>query len=172
MKTECSMSIEEVLATWAYDAETGVVYWINRQGNKSAGAVAGSVKRDGYIRVGCKEKSICAHRIAWAIAHKEWPDKSIDHVNGVRSDNRIANLRLVDPIENSQNRRTASKNKGSCDAHGVTLHKQSGKWQAAIQSNRKTIYIGLFDSVEQASSAYLAAKAELHPFQTIAGGKP
>jgi len=87
------------------------------------------------------------------------PDRQVDHVNRDGLDNRRSNLRLATPSQNQWNRERRSDNRTGFK--GVFAHK-SGKWQALIKANRKHIYLGLFDSKEDAARAYDLAALLLH----------
>lgn len=93
----------------------------------------------------------------------KFPSDSIDHINGDRSDNRIANLREATIAENKQNIGNApSHNKsGLIGAH----RDASGRgWSSCIIVNKKYTYLGRFATAEEAHAAYVKAKTELHPF--------
>jgi len=159
---------QELCALLDYDPDTGVLTWrVARGSNAPAGGVAGCDRGDGYRRIEIDGRRIYAHRIAWAISIGEWPVSQIDHVNGIRDDNRLANLREATHAENHQNRRRSQRNSKS-GFLGVHFRKNVGKWQAGINIGRERKYLGLFATAELAHAAYLAAKADLHPFQTIA----
>lgn len=96
-----------------------------------------------------------AHRVIWALHHDEWPTHEIDHINGVKDDNRIVNLRDVSHIENSRNTRRSSNN--TSGHMGVGWNKARGKWEARIKVGRQ-IYLGLFDVFEDAVAARKAAE--------------
>ena len=78
----------------------------------------------------------------------------IDHINGIRTDNRIENLRVVDKSGNAQNVRYK----------GYWLQKASGKYLTAIKLRGKTKHLGSFATEAEAREAYLTAKRELHPY--------
>jgi hypothetical protein len=105
-----------------------------------------------------------AHRLAWLYMHGEYPTRHLDHINGIKSDNRAVNLRLASPSENQQNQSARKRN--TSGRLGVSLHTPSGRWVAQITHNYKRVYIGLFGTVDEAYQAYLRVKAELHTFNT------
>ena len=145
----------------SYNEETGHFYWlITGVGNCSYGKQAGHIDKKGYVRIRIKGKAYSAHRLAWLYVFGEWPKYEIDHINGIACDNRICNLRDVRHAENMQNLKNYSTNKSGYI--GVRWRKSSKKWHADIKVNGRTIYVGLFDSAEDAITARKKAKAMYH----------
>ena len=147
-----------------YDPETGVFTWksIVFGSHMKVGSVAGSMYSNGYLRIKINGKDYRAHRLAWLYMYGCWPTNQIDHINRVRDDNRIANLREATNKENQWNR---GKQKSSTSGFtGVSWHKKSGKWQSRIAVNKKVIQLGVFNTPEEAHAAYVRAKAEHHKF--------
>jgi len=144
-----------------YDAENG--HFINRvrRGSRGApGAVSGSITKNGYVEVQVLGKRYYAHRLAWFYVHGIWPPQ-VDHCNGVRSDNRLANLRAADALCNAQNLPLRNKN-----TSGFTgAFRMRGKWRAQIKIAGKQRFLGAFDTPEAAHEAYVRAKREFHKFQ-------
>lgn len=147
-----------------YDAQTGAFEWKADHASSLAGAAAGRVYPNGYVTIWIDGRPHRAHRLAWLHVHGEWPSNLIDHVNGVRSDNRIENLRDVASRINCQNRRSASP---SNKAGVLGVHRYAGRWEAFISHNRKSIYLGRFSTPELAHEAYLRAKREIHAGCTL-----
>lgn len=112
----------------------------------------------GYMRGQILGNMHFSHRVAWAIHYGEWPDGGIDHINHVKDDNRIVNLRLVSHKSNMQNQRIRSTN--TSGALGVHLHKASGKWRACIMVNGKSKHLGLFNDKEVAIAVRQIANIE------------
>lgn len=150
----------------SYCSDTGIFTWIKCNSNvASIGKIASSsVNSDGYSQIGIDNRQYKTHRLAWFYCHGEWPDQ-IDHINGNRNDNRIANLRNVSYLINCQNHRTAQKNNLS-GFLGVST-KKDGTFQADIRAGGKKRYIGRFKTPEEAHEAYLKVKRELHSGCTI-----
>jgi hypothetical protein len=148
-----------------YCEETGHFRWrISPVNTIKAGSDAGVLDADGYIRIKIGSASYAAHRLAWLYVHGVWPAHEIDHINGVRNDNRIANLRDIPRTGNIQNQRTAQAGSKS----GLLgVYSNHGKWRAVIQVNKKTIALGNFSTPEEAHAAYVEAKRRLHPTCTI-----
>lgn len=97
---------------------------------KYAGKVAGATHKTGYVHIKVDGKVMKAHRIVWALHNDAMPDKTIDHINGVKADNRIENLRHVTQKENCQN----MKARNGSIISGVYLRNQRGfdYWYASI----------------------------------------
>lgn len=144
-----------------YNPDTGEMKWKVRISNRfRAGSPAlASVKNSGHLHGLIHRKPFHAHRVAWAIHYGEWPSGFIDHINGVRDDNRISNLRIVTRRGNAMNRRPNS-GKSSGLPHGVSV-RANGRYFAQIQHNGKNHHLGYFDSPEAAESAYVKAKHEM-----------
>ena len=109
-KTSSPILWEELIKIVDYCPDTGIFIWKETRGNNAtAGDIAGSSSRDGYIRIYLGGRPYLAHRLAWLHSFKEWPDNIVDHINGIRSDNRLDNLRDVTIAENNKNRGTYKK---------------------------------------------------------------
>ncbi len=149
-----------------YNCDTGVFTWKKPRRGVKTGVPLGCDNGSGYLRITVAGKSEYAHRLAWVYVHGFWPTEHIDHINGNRSDNRIANLRAATSAENMQNMRQATKRSNS-NVLGVSWHKRASKWQVHICVGKKRKYLGLFEDKSLAEQTYLAAKREMHPFNTL-----
>lgn len=155
-------SIARLNELFLCDPQTGSLTWKVSRGRMRAGSTAGSRhKHLGYVVVSVDGHMFLAHRIVWAMVNECWPKHFIDHINGIRSDNRISNLRDVSPQVNGQNRsKAASHNK--CGFLGVR-QVYGDKFSASIRGkDGRAVHLGTFDTKEQASTAYMAAKASMH----------
>ncbi|ABK00189.1 HNH endonuclease [Xanthomonas phage Xop411] len=157
------LTFEDVDKLLAYDTETGVLTWKVSRSNVKAGSVAGRPNSNGHLQVMVHSKHYLVHRLAWLLHTGSWPIQQLDHINRVRDDNRIENLRECSNAENSQNRGKQSNN--TSGVTGVSWYKRSGKWQALIKLNGKHIHLGYFDTIEEAATARSAAKRKYHMFQ-------
>lgn len=148
-----------------YNPETGVIVRkVSVSHNAKAGDTFGSVGVAGYLIGGLCGKNYRAHRVAWALHYGDWPSGEIDHINGIKTDNRICNLRRADHSLNMQNLKKAQRNNKT---GFLGVFKREGKFKAVISLNRKNIHLGLFNTAERAHAAYLKAKRVLHDGCTI-----
>jgi hypothetical protein len=162
---KADLTAERLRELLDYNPETGIFTWRQAPSNSiKAGSIAGSKNHDGYRRIKINLIDHAAHRLAWFYVHGVWPAHEIDHINGIRTDNRICNLRDVPRMDNMQNQRTAQR---GAKSGFLGVYSNHGKWRAAIQVNKKTIALGNFATPEEAHQAYLEAKRRLHPTCTI-----
>ena len=161
-----SLTQERLMSLVSYDAETGVFTWRITRRNCKTGAVAGSLLK-GYLRISIDSKIYAAHRLAWLYTYGCWPSGEIDHINRVRNDNRLCNLREATRELNTQNANVRVDS--PYGIRGVTKHKYSNKYRARIQANKKAMLLGLFDTPEEAAAAYAAAAAKLHAQALVIG---
>lgn len=140
-----------------YAPDTGIFTWRMTTTSTKIGVVAGCVTgTNGYVRITLAGAAYKAHRLAWFYMHGKWPDKCIDHINHIRSDNRIENLRLVDHKQNSQN--TRKRKNSVCEYKGITpLTRDKTKFVAQIRYDGKQRKLGIFPSQKEAHEAYCAA---------------
>ena len=144
-----------------YDPDTGVFTARVSRGAIPAGKPIGTVRRDGYLECSVDRRLYLLHRLAWCYVYGDWPTGELDHINGIKSDNRISNLRMVSRKQNMQNQQRPQRGNPYL---GVSWHKKAAKWAAQIVVDRKHKHLGLFETPEDAREAYLQAKAGLHPF--------
>jgi len=146
-----------------YDAETGLFTWIktSKMSRRKPGDVAGGTNSEGYRQIGVLSRYYFAHRLAWLYVHGEWPPGCIDHINGIRTDNSMCNLRVVSVRENNFNIRAIRAKSG----HIGVYQKSQGSFFASIKADGKHRGLGSFKSAEEASIAYQTAKAILHPIR-------
>ena len=97
--------------------------------------------------------------VVFAMAHGYWPE-SVDHINGIKTDNRLANLRAANHAENMQNSRLRSDN--TSGFKGVTWDQRAGKWQAQVHMNGRCKFLGYFDKVEVAAAKASAYREQHH----------
>lgn len=143
---KCEILIER---GYTYNPETGNIY--NRFGKIL------NADHKGYVgistRINKKPFRLLAHHFAWYCIYGNCDIEELDHINGVRNDNRICNLRNVTHQQNNFNRTKAK---------GYNWYKTTNKWMAGIKINNKRIHLGYFNTEEEARNAYLEAKEKYH----------
>lgn len=149
--------IEQVKELLDYNPETGIFTWkTNVSKNVKVGSVAGTLS-SGYIRIRIHGKGYYAHRLAWLLTYGTLPKDQIDHINGIRTDNRICNLRDVSIRQNNQN--TIKHRNGKLI--GTWYNAGMRKWQAGIKVDGKSIHLGYFPDMESGSAAYMKYLANM-----------
>ena len=122
-------------------------WWNNRYSNKNVGNY-----KNGYMRTCIEKEEYLIHRLIWKIHYNEEPPNIIDHINGIKDDNRICNLREANYVENGRNQTKLLKNNTSGHV-GVVFDKRTNTWMARIQILGKTVNLGRFKTVEGAVEA-------------------
>lgn len=148
-----------------YDPDTGIFYRKTSTTNRvKAGDIAGTLRKDNYVRIMVDGRLYLAHRLVWLYVYGELPKVPIDHINTIKSDNRISNLRKDDGNWNNQNIRTSNRN-NKLGILGVS--RKGKKFRATIVVNGKRKHIGSYDTPEEAHEAYIEAKRKYHPGNTL-----
>nr|DAZ68546.1 MAG TPA: endonuclease [Caudoviricetes sp.] len=151
---------EELKKALNYDPSTGIFTRKIKSSNQKPGVIVGSKNRGGYLLAMINGKRHSLHRMAWLYFYGRMPVGDIDHINGVRDDNRIINLRECSRSKNCMNKKINSNNVSG--VKGVGWHADSGKWRARIMAGYKSVFLGLFDSVEEAEKAIVEARNKMH----------
>lgn len=141
-----------------YDPLTGIV--------TRNGVVIGTKHPEGYLRASVAGRVMLLHRVCWFLGTGSWPDSQLDHINGIRADNRLSNLRLATHAENCRNARTPVTN--TSGVRGVHWSKRCRKWEVFINHNGRQFHLGRFTDLEEAKKVRLDAELELHgEFATV-----
>jgi len=150
--TAINMITEDVLKSRLnYDKDTGIFTFIKSAGSRKKGDIAGSLNVNGYINIKINKKFYKAHRLAWLYVYGEMPNGDIDHLNHIRTDNRIENLRVVDKHTNMKNQKRNTKNKSG--VAGVYWHNKQKLWHSYITLSYKRIHLGSFTEFSEAVKA-------------------
>ena len=130
-----------------FDYKDGELYWKVSKGKAKAGKKAGCLDAKNYIKVGINNRDYGIHQLIFLI-HNKYIPKEIDHINGVRNDNRIENLREVTTSQNQQNSKIGKNN--TSGYKNVTWDFWVNKWRVQLNICGKNKYIGIFEDIELA----------------------
>ena len=157
MAEKITIDIEVLRQLVAYNPATGLLTWLSRPLTLFPDDRSGKVWNTRYagkealpaLVFGYKTGTICgfkcsAHRVAWALHFGNWPDGDIDHINGVKTDNRICNLRVVTNAQNRRNMKRYDRNKSGVT--GVSWYEPSRRWLVRLSKK----YIGYYATFEEA----------------------
>lgn len=144
-----------------YDPEEGAFFWIKRSSDKTkVGQRAGRPRSGGgYWLVTVLGETYYVHRLAWAFFYGEWPELQIDHRNGVKGDNRIANLRQASGTMNAANVGAKRDNTSGCKNVHWCNTKQ--RWVAKIKKDGKTHHVGHYTNFDAAVEAVAVARVRV-----------
>jgi len=160
LQCDAAKLLEDLRAVLNYDPQTGIFSWRKQTGQRGRiGQAAGSKTDEGYIAIKLNARTHKAHRLAWLLHYGALPKENIDHINRVKDDNRIANLRLASNAENCRNSTKRVTNKSGYK--GVCWHKNKKRWRAQICHNYNVLWIGDFNTPEAAHNAYQKKALEL-----------
>lgn len=162
-----TLTVEQLRKALDYDPRTGTFVWLVAKRGTARGTTAGTLNSNGYITIAVCGRLYKAHRLAWFHIHGEWPPNDIDHVNGIRTDNRLENLRLATRSQNCANK-SSHRRDNTSGVKGVTWDKGRQKWMAKIQVAGDHKFLGRFTSLEEAADSYRRA-AIVHFGQFAAG---
>lgn len=153
---------QTTLKQWVhYDSETGIFVRLKagrRCHDRLIGAPVGS-NRHGYRAARLFGRTYALHQLAWLYMTGEWPSRSIDHINRNRADNRWSNLRLAARTQQNANMSPRSDGISPSGVRGVYAL-SSGRWRARIYHNGHPLHLGVFDTIDEAKAAWLAAAHE------------
>ena len=148
------ITYNEVINLLRYEPDTGNLYWLKRTNPKQrADLLAGCTReRDGYTQIGINGRVYPAHRLAMLISFGFYGESyEVDHINHIRHDNRLCNLRFVSVVDNRRNQSISSKS--TTGVTGVYYNKRMKRYAAQIKVDKQVHYLGLFDTLEQAAEA-------------------
>ena len=155
------------LSKLVIDPENGIIDRMMHSGKIRKNI--GTPSTGGYVRTWDGTRNRTVHHIIWEFVNGSIPDHlEIDHINGVRNDNQISNLRLVNRSQNNQNRLRARSDNVTSFSKGVSLHKQSNRWRVRIRAGAEQIHIGMFDTIEEARVGYADAAKLYHTHNPLA----
>jgi len=143
--------MEDLHEWFSFNNETGEISRIKSKWGSKLGVLT-TTNGAGYIVVKHNQKMYYGHHLAWFFGYGEMP-KFIDHINGIRTDNRISNLRLSSFKDNSKNLKLDKRNISG--VRGITWNKQHQKWKVMLGSK----YLGWFSDIEEAKLCRKSAES-------------
>ncbi|EQB7353713.1 hypothetical protein BB775_10535 [Enterobacter roggenkampii] len=153
------MSVGDIRDLIDYNAETGVLTAKVNFSGRQAGSVIGSQTWQGYYAFSLFGKKCFAHRLAWLLHYGEWPSQPIDHINGIKTDNSIRNLRLCSLSQNQFNKPTQKNN--TTGVKGVYWNKRDKRYVASVQFNGKKYSAGHHKDIESAKEEVMKLREKL-----------
>ena len=157
------LEYREALELFRYDYETGVLYWRWRVNSRVPKTLEAGTQRksSGYLYVQVHGRLYPVHRIVMLMCYGFYGEGlEVDHINHVRNDNRLVNLRFVTHGENMRNKSVSSKS--TTGVTGVDFSKAHKKYRARIRVNREFIHLGYFDTLEEAAAARAEANLKFN----------
>lgn len=151
------LTAEWLRANLMYDPNDGRFHWRSRGPGRVMGKKLGTVVWPGYLTMKVNQIIFYAHRLAWLYVHGEWPSASLDHIDGNKANNAIANLRIATHSQNSASKPTKRRIAAS---RGVMPH--GAGYVARIYHGGVRHYLGYFAKLEDARVAYEAKAKEIH----------
>jgi len=155
---DAMLTLSELKKRLTYNPVTGVFTHLDRR----AGKTVSGIDTKGYGKITINYRRYFLHRLAWFYMTGEWP-KVIDHINGVRNDNRWCNLREASTLMNARNMRRPKNN--TSGVVGVFWYARDQKWQAQIRTNGRIIILIRTRDKEEAVRIRKAAEVQygFHP---------
>ena len=143
-----------------FDYKDGHLYWKVANSNRlKVGQKAGAIAKDKRERISISKQLYLTHRLIYAYHHNYYP-KFIDHIDGNNSNNSIENLRPTTVPQNQWNRKLDSRN--TSGIKGVCWDKKRNKWTSYVKKHGKNVYLGRFNTIQEAEKAVKIGRITLH----------
>lgn len=166
--------VEYLKECFLYDHVTGVLHWRKRPKHHFRCShdmnvwntihdqkPVGNLCSYGYMVSSLNGRKYRNHRLIYTMIVGSIPDNlDIDHINGVRNDNRIENLRIATKSQNSSNIKLRTNN--TSGTTGVWWVPKYNRWSCYITHKKKKVYIGHFKTIELAAQARVEAERRYH----------
>jgi hypothetical protein len=181
MKLLTKLTQKELKEKYSYNSLTGEFTRLTSNNQVKVGAVANSKHHSGYIHIRFGKSKYQAHRLAWLYVYGEFPNGMLDHINGKRDDNRIANLRIASKSQNGINRNKSKSNTTGYrnvyfQEYDVDGYKISKPYTTSCTLNGSYHFLGSYTTAEEASEVFEEFAKILHgefyrnPYPIIGSG--
>ena len=152
--------INKEILNFLFDYKDGELYWKFSLSCKSPkGTIAGSIKHDGYRRIGLNKKVYLAHRLIFMMFYGYMPE-IVDHIDGNKLNNKIENLRGATKSQNCQNQKLPIDN--TSGYKNVRWNKTKARWCVNLRVRNKNIHIGYYKDIELADLVAQEARDKYH----------
>lgn len=152
------MTQERLKELLDYDPETGVFEWrVDRGGSVKAGRSAGGIDRKGYVKIVVDGRAYRGHRLAWLYVYGRFPAQETDHINLIKADNRISNLR-----EATRSNNCANKKPYRSGLKCAYWKSRIRRWTAQIRRNGVLVHLGCFKTELEAHERSMIELTLLH----------
>ena len=150
---------EEIARHFDCDFATGALRWKHSPKNGiKVGDVAGGKRATGYWMATIPgHGQLFVHRIIWMMAYGANPPGEIDHIDGNGSNNALSNLRLASSSQQKRNRGVQSNNRSGLKGAYFHACRRGKKWRSQIKVAGRLIFLGYFDTAQEAHEAHRAA---------------
>ncbi len=145
------LDVDELKRMFSYDSETGLIARVQSCRGVKRGSACGTLVTGGYLSIRFHCVRYLSHRLAWCLHYGEEPDGIIDHINGIKTDNRICNLRLCSYSDNSANNRPVKR---SSTGHKCVYREKRGSYLVMVSKNRVSYWSRHWDLNEAIASAH------------------
>ncbi len=156
---DSGLDLERVKELYKYIPETGKLLWNKSGAGRNAGEAAGFKTRAGYRATRIGKLQIRVHRLVWFMMTGKWPVRQIDHINGIKDDNRWCNLREATDFQGQKNRSVHKNNKLGVKGVRMTRH---GRYRVSIRTDHKLIYLGVYETLAEAKKVREEATMKYH----------
>jgi hypothetical protein len=155
-----SIRQEELKSLLHYSPETGFFTRLTPTQRTKVGEVIGCKNTNGHVQIRLGRRFILAHRLAWLYMTGSFPQSQVDHINGIKDDNRWINLREATNKQNGENQKLHTNN--TSGYRGVHFDKKTRKWRGVIGHNGKKLVVGYFCCASEAAAATKEARAKFY----------
>lgn len=152
--------VDKSLLNYLFEYEDGRLFWkIKPSQNTNVGDEAGFLRSEGYYGISIKDKTYKRSKLIWIYHYGVIPEgMTIDHIDGIRDNDKVSNLRLATHTENCRNKGKQKRN--TSGFKGVTTRKYG--FEAAFKIDGVNHYLGTFKTAEEAYKAYCEAVTKAH----------